>query len=139
MGSSVYQYLAKVVRVVDGDTLDLRVDLGFTASVKVRVRLHGVNTPEMHGVKKDSDEYKAGDAARRYVLSWLDKDQARRIDEGDPDAEWGLVKVRSFDGKKLGTGKYGRWIVIVERPDPIPDTPLNMMLVQNGHAEEVRY
>ena len=39
-------YNAKVVRVVDGDTIDLLVDLGFSIHHKVRVRLYGINTPE---------------------------------------------------------------------------------------------
>ena len=39
-------YQAKVVNVVDGDTLDLLVDLGFNVHHNIRVRLHGINTPE---------------------------------------------------------------------------------------------
>ena len=39
-------YNAKVLRVVDGDTIDLMVDLGFSIHHKVRVRLYGINTPE---------------------------------------------------------------------------------------------
>jgi len=39
-------YSAKVKRVVDGDTVDLLVDLGFDIHHKIRVRLYGINTPE---------------------------------------------------------------------------------------------
>lgn len=41
-----YLYRATVVRAIDGDTLDVRVDLGFRIVHEMRVRLYGVNTPE---------------------------------------------------------------------------------------------
>ena len=40
------EYVAKVVRVVDGDTLDVDIDLGFDLTLRERVRLYGINTPE---------------------------------------------------------------------------------------------
>ena len=42
----MYNYRAKLIRCVDGDTADLEIDLGFYVFTKVRCRLHGVNTPE---------------------------------------------------------------------------------------------
>jgi len=42
----MYKYNAKVLRVIDGDTVDLEVDLGFKVSFKTRVRLAGIDTPE---------------------------------------------------------------------------------------------
>ena len=41
-----FEYNAKVLRVVDGDTVDALVDLGFSVHRKIRVRLYGINTPE---------------------------------------------------------------------------------------------
>ena len=41
-----YRYKAIVNHVVDGDTLDVTVDLGFTITIKMRIRLYGVDTPE---------------------------------------------------------------------------------------------
>lgn len=46
MNSIQYRYKATVVRWVDGDTVDLFVDLGFHHFVKTRFRLYGINTPE---------------------------------------------------------------------------------------------
>lgn len=43
-----YDYRATVLRWVDGDTLDVRIDLGFEVAIVQRVRLYGVNTPEMN-------------------------------------------------------------------------------------------
>lgn len=42
----MYEYRASTVRVVDGDTVDLLIDLGFGVSIKERVRLSGINAPE---------------------------------------------------------------------------------------------
>jgi micrococcal nuclease len=44
----MYEYRAKVVRVIDGDTIDLRVELGFHISVEDRFRLYGIDTPELN-------------------------------------------------------------------------------------------
>lgn len=120
----MYQYNAIVERIVDGDTLDLLIDLGFRTFVKQRVRLYGINTPETFGVKKGSAEYEAGKAATRFVYSWL-------------DGEGSEVSIQSHDGKPLGQGKYGRWLVEVLLPnDPVS---LNDALVEAGHAEWVEY
>jgi len=128
----VWEYYAKVLKVVDGDTLDLRVDLGFTASVDIRVRLHGINTPEIHGVKQESLEYAAGLAAESFVIDWL------------VEAAKGLgtvldapVRIVSHDGDKLHTGKYGRWIAEIYRDGDL--VSLNAALVGAGHAELVEY
>lgn len=43
----MYEYNATVIRVVDGDTLNLRVDLGFDIEMKMGVRLAGIDAPEM--------------------------------------------------------------------------------------------
>ena len=42
----MYEYNAEVLRVVDGDTIDVLIDVGFSTFKKERVRLHGINTPE---------------------------------------------------------------------------------------------
>ena len=42
----MYTYEAKVVRVVDGDTIDALIDLGFNVHKKIRIRMVGINTPE---------------------------------------------------------------------------------------------
>ena len=62
-----YCYYARDVRVVDGDTLDVTIDLGFKISNRIRVRLSNVDTPEVYGVKKESDEYAKGIAAKKFV------------------------------------------------------------------------
>jgi micrococcal nuclease len=42
----MYQYKAKVIKVIDGDTVDVAIDLGFDIILKERIRLYGINCPE---------------------------------------------------------------------------------------------
>ena len=59
----MYIYKAKVLRVVDGDTIDLLIDLGFNAWKKERIRLSGINTPETR--TKDLKEKEKGLLAKK--------------------------------------------------------------------------
>ena len=81
-------YRAKVIRVVDGDTVDFDVDLGFYISTRIRTRLLGVDTPE----KGHQDFAKATN-----ILIDL-------LNEQKDEEEYVMIKT----GK---TGKYGRWLV----------------------------
>jgi micrococcal nuclease len=129
----MYKYKARVSRVVDGDTLDLTIDLGFRTFVKQRVRLYGIDTPEIHGVKRDSEEYQKGKEAQAAVINWLD--DVAPIDVGDPQGKW-EVFLLSYDGKPLGQGKYGRWLAVIHAPSANPEMEqcLNDFLVAEGHA-----
>ena len=82
----MYKYNAKVTRVVDGDTVDALVDLGFDTWKKVRIRMVGLNAPESR--TRDLEEKKKGLAA---------KDRLKE-----------LLKVESFILQSNGVGKYGR-------------------------------
>jgi micrococcal nuclease len=62
-----YVYAARCVRVIDGDTLDLDIDLGMYFRVTKRVRLKGIDTPELRGKDKDRAV-----AARTEVTIWTD-------------------------------------------------------------------
>jgi micrococcal nuclease len=58
----MFQYAAKVVRVVDGDTIYFDVDLGFFIRITIETRLRGLNTPEIRGAERE-----AGLKAKAYV------------------------------------------------------------------------
>ena len=64
---TLYEYRAELKRVVDGDTYDFTVDLGFRVSKDIRIRMLGVDTAETYGVKKESDEYKRGMEHKQWV------------------------------------------------------------------------
>ena len=61
-----FTYAAELVKVIDGDTIDVLVDLGFHVKREIRIRLLGINTPEMKG-----DTKQAGQDARNATEDWL--------------------------------------------------------------------
>jgi len=67
MDEKLYWYKAQVTKVVDGDTIKVLVDLGLDTLQRLTLRFHGVNTPEIFGVPKDSDEYAQGMKAKLFV------------------------------------------------------------------------
>jgi len=97
-----YEYIfpAQVTLVVDGDTLDVRLDLGFEIYTVERVRLADVDTSEVYGVEKDSQEYKRGKMHSEETRRWVET--ARNEYDGD----WPFV----LYSEKYERGVYGRII-----------------------------
>ena len=86
----MYEYRCKVVKIIDGDTVDVDIDLGFGVWLKKeRIRMFGIDTPESR--TRDLDEKKYGLMAKDYITRLLD-------DEG------GIVLKTHKDAE----GKYGR-------------------------------
>ena len=120
----MYTYKAKLDRVVDGDTIDVNIDLGFDISVHKRVRLAGINAPESR--TRNLEEKKKGLAAKEYTKEMLSKN------EGE------------FTIKSHGVGKYGRALatVLVESLSPLNGEDgitlidVNKQLIEEGHAVE---
>tara|TARA_R100000008_G_C3575355_1_gene164864 strand:+ start:402 stop:734 length:333 start_codon:yes stop_codon:yes gene_type:complete len=108
----MYDYNAKLIRVVDGDTIDAMIDLGFNIWIKKRIRLHGINTPEIR--TRDLKEKQEGFAAMER-LSIL-------LEESD-----GLFILKSH-----GIGKYGRCIATLY----IEHRNINELLLFEGYAEK---
>lgn len=92
-----WTYRASVNRVVDGDTIDFEVDLGFNVSIQKRVRLRRVDTNEVYGVKKESEEYERG------------KRQSEFVNETLKSADEVIIETYKDDE----TGKYGRYLADV--------------------------
>jgi micrococcal nuclease len=96
-------YNAEVTKVVDGDTFDIIIDLGFDVLKKGRVRLYGVNTPESR--TSNLEEKKMGLAAKEFTDLWLQatNDKVKIETIIDKNEKYGrvLAKVWSADGKCL--------------------------------------
>ena len=107
----MYTYRATVTRVVDGDTMDVAVDLGFDIVYNDRVRLYGINTPESR--TRDLDEKKLGLAAKD------------RVKELCPEGSEVTLKTT-----KDGKGKFGRILGEIY----VGDVNINQLLVEEGHA-----
>tara|TARA_R100000808_G_C2140225_1_gene148036 strand:+ start:1102 stop:1458 length:357 start_codon:yes stop_codon:yes gene_type:complete len=67
----MWEYRVKVLRVIDGDTIDVSVDLGFFTHRNIRVRMYGINTPECR--TRDHHEKKRGMAAKVILMKLLDE------------------------------------------------------------------
>ncbi len=109
-----YERRARPILVVDGDTLDVTFDLGFGIRHDRRVRLLGVDTPELRS--SDPAERAAAEVARLFVREWLDWSSL-----------WPLV-VRTRQDR---ADKYGRLLARVWRSD---GAELGRDLVDAGHA-----
>jgi micrococcal nuclease len=80
----LYNYEAKVTNVVDGDTCDLEISLGFYLRATHRIRLLGVNSPEMHG-----PGHAAGLAAKEFATSaLLGKNVVIHTEKSDVFGRW---------------------------------------------------
>lgn len=113
MKTPAYRYRARFVRVIDGDTYELGIDLGFKAMLVVTVRLRGVDTPEM--------DTKAGKAAKAYV---------QRLAE--QPGEWPLIVETFKDRSGEGVQTFARWVADVWLPD---GERLAHVLVEVGHGK----
>ena len=131
----VKEYQCELIRVVDGDTIDCYIDLGFNMKTKKRVRYMGIDTWESR--TRDLDEKKKGLAAKARNKKLLEE---------------GVFKLKSF-----GTGKFGRVLgEIFVDPDIVGDhinecisnsdssidldhdgwVSVNDILIEEGHAYE---
>lgn len=80
----MYTYKASLMRVVDGDTCDLAVDVGFHMTATLRFRLLGIDTPEVRGTTKE-----AGLAAKAALEGLLAKGPLLiRTEKGDSFGRW---------------------------------------------------
>ena len=122
----MYQYKAQVKAVIDADTIDVLIDLGFGVHTMQRLRLYGIDAPEM--------KTEAGKIAKEYVKSVLLGADAAMF-----------VYVRTFKDRK---DKYGRKLAVlyfepVSMADDYDESKIEMMpnsfnlqIVRRGHAVE---
>lgn len=107
----MYEYSARLNRVVDGDTVWLWVELGFNVAVTLDFRLYGINTPELVGATRV-----AGLAAKAELERLL-----------------GLGRLRILTYKP---DKYGRWLAeMFVTPPNGPEFRVNDALLQGGFAK----
>lgn len=106
-----FVYRAKPIKVVDGDTIDFEIDLGFTVYTRIRTRLYGVNAWEMR------------EPGGKEARAWLES-QVMRTDVP--------CTIRTF---KDAGDKYGRWLAQVYMGEEC----LNDKLLELGHARPMIY
>ncbi len=117
----MYEYKCKVLRVVDGDTVDVDIDLGFGVWLKKeRVRIMGIDTPESR--TRDKVEKKFGLAAKARLKQLLGKKTVLRTQ----------ISKNGEDMK----GKFGRILGDFDVYDAQTDAvrPVTKILIDEGHA-----
>ena len=116
---SCYNFrVTKINRVVDGDTIDVTIDLGFDLYKKERVRVAGVDTPEKR--TRDLEEKALGIDATNWLKQKL---------EDTIDGEYELTIRTELKG---GVGKYGRllgWLYVGDE-----EVSLNEDMIEEGYA-----
>ena len=108
----MYEYKCKVTRVVDGDTVDIDIDLGFGVWLhKERVRIYGIDTPESR--TRDKVEKRFGLLAKEFVEQFVKGSSV-------------ILRTQKYDAK----GKFGRILgdIIVD------DKSLSETMIQEHHA-----
>ena len=122
----IYIYKAELIRVVDGDTVDLIVDLGFDTLRHERFRLYGVDAPEMRT--------EAGKAAKAWLMSVLQPFEAIYIQ---------TIQLET----KAKRDKYGRFLAVLyddlgdidanrAMKTPVSPSSINAKMIAEGHAKE---
>lgn len=104
-----YKYKAIVTDVYDGDTVTVIISLGFDISFKTKLRLYGIDTPEIRGEERP-DGLVSRDWMREKVLN---KE----------------VIIQTYKDR---TGKYGRYLATIF----LEDVNINLQLIEEGLAEE---
>ena len=108
----MYEYKCKITRVVDGDTVDIDIDLGFGVWLhKERVRIYGIDTPESR--TRDKVEKRFGLLAKEFVKQFVKGSSV-------------ILRTQKYDAK----GKFGRILgdIIVD------DKSLSETMIQEHHA-----
>jgi micrococcal nuclease len=111
----MYEYKFKLDRVVDGDTIDVVIDLGFSILHKCRVRLLGIDTPESR--TRDLDEKARGKLAKDFLSFCL------------ASSDEHIIKT-SVDSK----GKFGRVLGTIY----CGESNINQLMIDKHHAVEYR-
>jgi micrococcal nuclease len=107
----MYEYkIVKVEKVIDGDTVDVLFDVGFSMFRKERVRLNGIDTPE--SITKDPKEKILGHDAKAFVVEWVQTQ-------------------KTLTAKTTKDDKYGRILGDIYGDDGVC---LNEIMVAKGYA-----
>ena len=119
----MYEYKAKILRVVDGDTVDVDIDLGFGVWLRnERVRIMGIDTPESR--TRDKEEKKFGLLAKERLKELLPKGKdsvlRTQIDKDGEDAKGKFGRI--LGNFVYGHGHNGRFTMVTD------------ILIKEGHA-----
>ena len=110
----MFEYNCTIVKVVDGDTVDVDIDIGFGVWLKKqRIRLYGIDTPESR--TRDLEEKKYGLAAKAFVLACLPIGSTRTLTTvQDKTGKYGRIlgKFKAYDSDLDAWVNMNQWMII---------------------------
>ena len=111
----MFEYRCKLIKVIDGDTIDIDIDLGFGVWLRnQRIRMYGIDTPESR--TRDLEEKKYGIAAKAFLTEMLDDSHL-------------ILKTHKDE-----RGKFGRILGEVWRTTNFADQSINDYMIEKHHA-----
>jgi len=111
----MFEYRCKLIKVIDGDTIDIDIDLGFGVWLRnQRIRMYGIDTPESR--TRDLEEKKYGIAAKAFLTEMLDDSHL-------------ILKTHKDE-----RGKFGRILGEVWRTTNYADQSINDYMIEKHHA-----
>ena len=118
----MYTYRCNVIKIIDGDTVDVDIDLGFGVWLKKqRIRMYGIDTPESR--TRDLEEKKYGLAAKEFLTGMLDDDAG--------------ILLKTYKDEK---GKFGRILgeIYIHNNEGHPqfetEINVNQQMIDDHHA-----
>lgn len=115
MNNKLYKYNATLVKIVDGDTIDVKIDLGFHIYIVERLRFRGIDTPEMNST--DPLERENATKAKNRVIELF-------------------TGVDVFQISTFKSDKFGRYLADIYLPNQ--NNTLNQILLNEGLATEYK-
>ena len=117
----MYEYKIKTIdHIVDGDTFDCSLDLGFNITHKIRVRMYGINTPESR--TRDLEEKARGLASKKRLIELLEQHEGDLILQTNKKGKYGRYLGTVFADQNAGDGQE--------------QTNINSQLIDEGYAVE---
>ena len=111
----MFEYSCKLIKVIDGDTIDIDIDLGFGVWLRnQRIRMYGIDTPESR--TRDLEEKKYGLAAKAFLTEMLDDSQ---------------LTLKTYKDER---GKFGRILGEIWRTTNFADQSINDYMIEKHHA-----
>jgi len=118
----MYHYRVKLLKVVDGDTVDVDVDLGFDVWLRnQRIRLYGIDTPESR--TRDKEEKRFGVRAKQHLSHMI----STKIEHGPLV---GADTKKQISLQSLGRGKFGRILGVLF----VDGVSVNEKMIEDHHA-----
>ena len=110
----MFEYNCTIVKVIDGDTVDVDIDLGFGVWLKKqRIRLYGIDTPESR--TRDLEEKKYGLVAKAFVLAHLPLGSTRTLTTvQDKTGKYGRIlgKFKAYDSDLDAWVNMNQWMIV---------------------------